>query len=195
MPSYEDHPDITALLAHWRSGDQATHEALMRIVYPVLRDIARARLRHSPGEPTLRATELVNEAYMKLVRTGKGGWQNRMHFFAVAARAIRGFIVDHLRARHADKRGGNLPFISLDDAGDAATEDVIDLRIDWLAVHDALNDLEALDPECAQVIEMKFFSGLTTEEIAEALSVSRSTIVRQWRFARAWLADRLRDRQ
>jgi RNA polymerase sigma factor (TIGR02999 family) len=196
VPSYENHPDITALLAQWRSGDRATHEALMRIAYPVLRDIARARLRRSPGDPTLRATEIANEAYLKLVRTGNPDWKSRMHFFAVAAHAIRSFIVDHMRARNADKRGGDLPFVSLDSVkDDAAADDMIDLRIDWLAVHEALVDLEALDGECAQMVELKFFSGLTTEEIANALGVSRATVVRQWRFARAWLADRLRDRR
>ena len=196
MPVNEDNPDITALLAEWRSGDREAHDLLMRIVYPVLRDIARVRLRQSPGEPTLRPTELVNEAYMKLLRTGNAGWQNRAHFFAVAARAIRSFIVDYLRARASDKRGGDLPFVPLDDVGDdLAQHDLIDLRIDWLAVHDALDDLEKLDAACAQIVELKFFSGLTTDEIAQAQSISRATVVRQWRFARAWLADRLRHRQ
>ena len=196
VPTDADNPDITALLAQWRGGDRAAHDMLMRVVYPVLRDMARARLRNSPGEPTLRATELVNEAYAKLVRTSSAQWQNRMHFFAVAAHAIRNFIVDYLRARGAEKRGGDLPFASLDDVADeAAHHDMIDLRIDWLAVHDALGDLEALDPACAQVVELKFFSGLTTDEIAQTQAVSRATVVRQWRFARAWLADRLRDRR
>lgn len=192
MPPSAENTDITALLLEWRNGNSQAHEALMRVVYPVLRDIAQARLRRAPGEPTLRATELANEVYTKLARADSIGYQSRAHFFAVAARAIRNFVVDYLRARDAEKRGGDVPFVALEDAvDDVSADNAIDLRVDWLAVHGALSDLEAIDAACAQVVELKFFSGLTTDEIAQTLSISRATVVRQWRFARAWLADRL----
>lgn len=192
MQQPPDDTDITALLADWRKGDEKARDALMRAIYPVLRDIARARLRAAPGDPSLRATELVSEAYAKLARVDNIEWQSRVHFFAVAARAIRNFIIDYLRARESAKRGRDVAFVPLDEAHDAAYDGLIDLRIDWLAVHAALNDLERIDAPCATIVELKFFSGLTTEEIAEAQSVSVATVVRQWRFARAWLEDRLR---
>jgi RNA polymerase sigma factor (TIGR02999 family) len=185
--------DITALLARWREGDRSAESALMNAVYPVLRSLARARLRRT-SELTFSATEIANEAYARLARGDGIAYQDRGHFFAVAARAMRNFIVDHLRARGSDKRGGDLPLVSLDhadtDAG-AAPHDLIDLRVDWLAVHEALLRLEGVDADCAQVVELKFFSGLTTEEIAAARGVSRSTVVRHWRFAKAWLTAEL----
>lgn len=187
--------DITALLARWRAGDREAENVLMTAVYPVLRELARQRLRRSGGDPTLSATELVNEAYSRLARNTAIDYQNRAHFFAVAARAIRHFVVDYLRARGSEKRGGGLSFVEFDhaEAGHAA-EDLIDLRTDWLAVHEALNRLERIDGECARIVELKFFSGLTTEEIALASGVSRATVVRNWRFAKAWLLDQLAPR-
>ena len=183
--------DITALLAKWREGDRAAESELMNAVYPVLRDLAQARLRRCIGELTFSATELANEAYARLARADYLNFQDRTHFYAVAARAIRNFVVDHLRARGSEKRGGGLPFVGLEQVDIEGGEDLIDLRTDWLAVHDALNKLEAIDKDCAQLVELKFFSGLTTEEIAEASGVSRATVVRNWRFAKAWLMDQL----
>jgi len=138
----------------------------------------------------LRATELVNEAYTRLAGSDID-WQSRAHFFAVAARAIRNIVIDYVRAQGAEKRGGDLPFVSMELAAEASGEDGVDLRVDWLSVHAALIELEGLDAEVARVVELKFFSGLTTDEIAAATSTSRATVVRDWRFARAWLADRL----
>ncbi len=163
----------------------------MRAVYPVLRDIARARLRRTPNEFTLQATELVNEAYARLVHSKHTDWKDRVHFFAVAARAIRNVVVDYLRARNAEKRGGDLPFVTLDSILDEAADSTIDLRVDWITVHTALNELEIRDAKGARLVELKFFSGLTTEEIAEAMHISRASVVREWRFARAWLVNRL----
>jgi RNA polymerase sigma factor (TIGR02999 family) len=182
--------DITALLQRWRTGDRAAEDQLMRAVYPVLRDLARARARRLPADFTLRATELAHEAYARLASSGVD-WKDRTHFFAVAARAIRNIVIDHVRAQGAEKRGGDLPFVPLELADDVAGDDVIDLRVDWLGVHAALDELEALDAGISRVVELKFFSGLTTDEIAEAAGISRATVVRDWRFARAWLADRL----
>ena len=186
--------DITALLTRWRSGDREAESALMNAVYPLLRELAQLRLRRSGGNPTLSATELVNEAYARLARADSIDYQNSTHFFAVAARAIRNFVVDYLRARSSEKRGGGLPFVELDKADETPTDNLIDLRTDWLAVHEALNRLELVDRECAQMVELKFFSGLTTEEIAQASGVSRATVVRNWRFAKAWLLDQLAPR-
>jgi RNA polymerase sigma factor (TIGR02999 family) len=181
--------DITGLLGRWRAGDRAAEAQLMQLVYPVMRDIARMRVRRMPSDFTLRATELANEAYTRLAACNVD-WQDRAHFFAVAARAIRNIVVDHVRAQDAEKRGGDLPFVSLELADESAG-DAIDLRADWLSVHAAIDELEALDAGVSRVVELKFFSGLNTEEIAEAAGVSRATVVRDWRFARAWLADRL----
>lgn len=190
-----DDTDITALLARWREGDRDAENALMTAVYPLLHELAQLRLRRSGGDPTLSATELVNEAYARLARGDGVDYQNRAHFFAVAARAIRNFVVDYLRARGSEKRGGGLPFVELDRADGLQTEELIDLRTDWIAVHDALNRLEEIDRDCARMVELKFFSGLTTEEIALASGVSRATVVRNWRFAKAWLLDQLAPRE
>jgi len=187
--------DITALLSRWREGDRDAENALMTAVYPLLRELAQMRLRRSGGDPTLSATELVNEAYARLARGEGVDYQNRAHFFAVAARAIRNFVVDYLRARGSEKRGGGLPFVELDRADSHQVDDLIDLRTDWIAVHDALNRLEEIDRDCARMVELKFFSGLTTEEIALASGVSRATVVRNWRFAKAWLLDQLTPRE
>ncbi len=186
--------DITALLARWREGDRDAENALMTAVYPLLRELAQMRLRRSGGDPTLSATELVNEAYARLARGDGVDYQNRAHFFAVAARAIRNLVVDYLRARGSEKRGGGLPFVELDRAENHAADELIDLRTDWIAVHEALNRLEEVDRDCARLVELKFFSGLTTEEIALASGVSRATVVRHWRFAKAWLLDQLAPR-
>ncbi len=189
-PAMDDRPDITALLTRWRAGSHEAESALMLAVYPALRDIARARLRKTPGDFTLRATELVNEAYSRLAGATVD-WQNRSHFFAVAARAIRNILVDHQREQGAEKRGGDLPFVPLDLVTEEEAEGHVDLRVDWLAVHDALSELESVDAQSARIVELKFFSGLSVDEIAEAVAVSRATVVRDWRFARAWLAERL----
>lgn len=182
--------DITELLEAWRDGDRTAENALMQLVYPTLRDIARARAGRFSADFTLRATELVNEAYTRL--TGADiAWRDRAHFFAVAARAIRNIVIDYVRAQGTEKRGGDLPFVPLELAADVAGDDSVDLRIDWLGVHVALNELEALDADVARIVELKFFSGLTTDEVATATGRSRATVVRDWRFARAWLADRL----
>ena len=182
--------DITALLVRWRNGDRAAESALLQRVYPALRDIARSRLRGM--NLTLSTTDLAHEAYTRLSRNTVIDYRDRGHFFAVAARATRHFVIDHLRSRMSEKRGGGLPFVALDDVEDDVVQEGIDLGVDWIAVHDALNVLEDIDGESARIVELKFFSGLTTEEIADAVGISRATVVRSWRFAKAWLADRLR---
>ncbi|MDZ4811493.1 MAG: ECF-type sigma factor [Pseudomonadota bacterium] len=184
-------PDITELLNRWRSGQAGAQAELMREVYPILRDMARARLRRSPDGLTLQATEIAHEAYLRIAQMAAIEWNGRVHFFAVAANAIRNIVIDHLRARNSEKRGGDLPFVPLHLAHDEAPDGNIDLRVDWLAVHAALNELEATDARSARIVELKFFSGLTTDEIAQAMALSSASVVREWRFGRAWLANRL----
>jgi RNA polymerase sigma factor (TIGR02999 family) len=182
--------DITQLLSRWRSGERGIDNQLADAIYPTLRDIARQHLRGRMGPVTLRATELANEAYLRLERQRSVDWQNRNHFFAIAATVIRRVLVDHLRERGAEKRGGGLLQMQIDDMdlrpAPSATEPVA-----WVAVDRALTELEALEPECARVVELRVFGGLTTEAIAEVCGTSTATVGRQWRFARAWLADRL----
>jgi RNA polymerase sigma factor (TIGR02999 family) len=187
--SAESTPDITALLARWREGDRDAESELLRAVYPALRDIARARL--SGAHLTLSATELAHETYLRLSRNESIEFNDRGHFFAIAARATRHFVVDYLRSRDSDKRGGGLPFAALDEIADHVVDDRIDLSVDWLAVHEAIDVLEQVDPDGARVVELKFFSGMTTDEIADAMGSSRATVVRDWRFAKAWLAARM----
>jgi RNA polymerase sigma factor (TIGR02999 family) len=183
--------DITSLLSAWRNGDCEARDQLMEKIYPLMRDMARSRLRRSPQDITLDATDLANEAYTRLDGIRTLDWQSRAHFMAVSARAIRNIVVDHLRARSSDKRGGDLPFVSVEELDLDSGPVAINLDYDWLSVHVALDELETIDKSSAEVVELKFFSGLTTDEIAEAIGISRATVVRQWRFARAWMANRL----
>jgi RNA polymerase sigma factor (TIGR02999 family) len=187
--------DITALLARWRGGEKRAEKVLLDAVYPALRDIARARLHRTPGELTLSATDLAHETYARLAGKKDFEYRDRTHFFAMAARAVRYYVIDHVRARNSEKRGGQLPFVPLHDLGadEPGGNDGIDLRIDWLAVHTALDALERIDQTCAQIVELKFFSGLTLDEIAEVTAISRASVVRNWRFAKAWLADQLQS--
>lgn len=184
---------ITELLARWRNGERDAESELLRHVYPALRDLAHARLRGT--DMTLSTTDLAHEAYARLCHGTPIEYRDRGHFFAVAARATRHFVIDYLRGRSSEKRGGGLPFVAIDELEEIENEqpdDRIDLHVDWIAVHEALNVLERVDGDSARVVELKFFSGLTTDEIADAVGISRATVVRSWRFAKAWLADRLR---
>jgi RNA polymerase sigma factor (TIGR02999 family) len=156
----------------------------------VLLDLARAQIRRHGGQLTLRATELANEAYTRLVPQSGVDWRNRGHFYAIAATVMRRVVVDYLRARSADKRGGDVLFVPLQDLTSTEQPTVGD-AVDWLAVDQALNELAELDPDSAKVVEMRLFSGLGVEEIASVLDSSTATVGRQWRFARTWLADRL----
>lgn len=182
---------VTQLLARWRQGDRSVEVPLMQMVYPVLCQIAQARLNCLSVALTLSATELANETYMRLAAANSVPWSDRNHFYAFAARVTRNFVVDHLRARDACKRGGDLPLVRLDELDeDSHPQDLLDLSYDWIGVHEALNQLETLHRACAQVVELKFFSGMTMEEIAGVCGISPATVGRHWRFARAWLLQR-----
>ncbi len=190
MPTADRIPELTALLSAWKGGDRSVEQRLVACIYPVLRDISRAQMRKHAGLVTLAATELANEAYERLHRQRAVEWQNRDHFYAIAATVIRRVIVDHIRQRSAEKRGGEIVFVGLDEAevaGVPATEH----GVDWLALDQALNELASVDAEVARVVELRFFSGLSVEQIATVNASSTATVGRQWRFARAWLAQRL----
>lgn len=178
--------DVTALL-HDLRGDANAVDALMPVVYEELRGIARRQLRHERPGHTLSTTALVHEAYVRLVDQTRVEWQDRAHFFAVAARAMRRILVDHARRRTAQKRGGNQQPIPLDEAQLA-----MDAQADLLlSLDEALDRLAAFSERLAQVVELRFFGGMTEEETAEALGLSARTVRRDWVKAKAWLFKEL----
>lgn len=186
----DPNPAITDLLGRWKTGDRSVENELITIVYPVLREIAAAQVRRNSGVLTLQATELANEAYSKLAKQYAVDWRNRDHFYAIAATVIRRVVVDYLRVRGRVKRGGRLPLVALDELTEGQ-EPAVDDSVDWLGLDEALTELAVVDVECARVVEMKFFSGLTTDKIAEVCGSSVATVGRQWRFSRAWLRKRM----
>lgn len=181
---------ITQLLAQWKTGDRSVEAALMAQVYPVLRAVAGGQARRAGVPLTLGATDLAHEAYLRLQRQQCVDWRNRDQFFAICATVVRRVVVDHLRERHADKRGGGLGAIALDEVRAAELSQPAD-AVDWIALDQALARLETLDPAVARVVELKLFSTLDAEQIASACRSSVATVGRQWRFARSWLAQEL----
>jgi RNA polymerase sigma factor (TIGR02999 family) len=175
--------EVTRLLAELNGGNKEALGQLLPLVYDELRRVAKRFLNRERQGHTLQATALVHEAYMKLLGQREVNWQNRAHFFGVAAQAMRRILVDRARARLADKRGGANKPISLDEAVAIDHEPSAEL----MALDEALTRLARLDPEQAKVVELRFFAGLTVEETAAVLGVSDSTIKREWRVARAWL--------
>ncbi len=175
-------PEITSLLAGWRQGDAQAREALMQQVYANVRAIAARSLRAMPGG-TLNATDLAHEALLRLLGSDPG-WADRHHFFAVAAQATRQVLIDAARKRLADKRGGNVPRVALEEAGEIASPED-DRRL--LGIDAALTELAAANPRRARMIEMVYFGGLSRAEVAAALQVSETTVDRDLRLARAWL--------
>lgn len=174
---------VTRLLHSWRDGNKAALDELLPLVYAELRRLAESQMRHERAGHTLQSTALVHEAYMKLVGQEDAQWQNRAHFFAVAARVIRRILVDHARARGAVKRGQAMPKLSLDDAIEVPGDK------DWelVALDDALNRLAEMDEQQSRVVELRFFTGLSVEETAEAIGISTATVKRDWATAKAWL--------
>lgn len=176
--------DVTQLLNEMAEGSPEAAELVFPRVYAELKGIAQSRLRSERDGHTLSATALVHEAYLKLVRQSDVDWQNRSHFYAIAARAMRRVLLDYAIARKAEKRGGGAPVVTLEDdsAGHLTKID------DVIAVDEALTRLAALDERQAQVVELRFFGGLTLEHIARTLDVSLASVNRDWRMARAFLA-------
>lgn len=181
---------ITDLLTRWKQGDKSVETELVELVYPLLREVAAAQVRRNFGVLTLQATELANEAYSKLVKLHGLDWQNRDHFFAVAATVIRRVVIDYLRQRGSAKRGGGLPLLAIDEVHQEQLA-VFDESADWIGLDEAMTELASVDRSCAKVVELKFFSGLTNDKIADVCGISVPTVVRQWRFARAWLGKRM----
>jgi RNA polymerase sigma-70 factor, ECF subfamily len=176
--------DVTRLLMQWSQGDAAALQQVYPLVYDELRQLARRRLHGEHREHTLAPTALVHEVYLRLVDQRRATWQNRAQFLAVAAQLMRRILVDHARARRARKRGGTATLVSLDSAGDLPASTG---TADVLAIDEAVTKLAAHDADQARIVELRFFAGLSVEEIAHVLHRSPRTVKREWRLARAWL--------
>jgi RNA polymerase sigma factor (TIGR02999 family) len=180
---------ITKMLNQYQSGDRKVLDELFPVVYDELRRLARSRLQGERSDHTLQPTALVHEAYLRLIEQHSTNWQNRAHFFGLAAEMMRRILVNHAVKRNAEKRFGSQTKIALDDAIDVLAEREVDL----VALNDALDKLAEFDAQQAKIIELRFFAGLKIEEVAEVLGVSESTVKREWRVAKAWLHDRLKS--
>jgi len=183
----DDRLELTALLRDWRGGNEEAGKQLMTAAYEHLCRLAGHYLRHERSDHTLQATELVSELYVKLFSSEAVNWQDRAHFFAVAARQLRRILIDHARARRAEKRGGDGVKVSLSDIAGPAQS----VEIDVLHIDEILRQFEVLDPRAAAGVELRFFAGLKETEIAEVLGISLATLHRDWKFSRAWLISRL----
>jgi RNA polymerase sigma factor (TIGR02999 family) len=179
--------DLTQLLIAWRNGDEAALASLMPLVYDELRRLAERRLRRERADHSWRATELVHETYLKLLNWRNISWQNRAHFFAIAAQLMRNILVDRARNQQAEKRGGIQQKISIDDQPNLSQP----VELDLVALDDALNSLALIDAQQSRIIELRYFGGLTIEETAEVLGISSATVKREWMMARAWLLREL----
>lgn len=178
---------ITQLLEKWSKGDEKALDQLMPLVYDELHRLAEGYLRRERREHTLQPTALVNELFLKFFDQNSMSWQNRAQFFGVAARIMRRILVDHARAHHSAKRGGDRLAVSLKDIAAFGTQPDADL----LVLHDVLNQLEQLDPVQGRIVELRFFGGLTIRETAEVMNVSHATVEREWRTAKAFLKREL----
>jgi RNA polymerase sigma factor (TIGR02999 family) len=176
--------EITQMLREWSDGKPEALENLLPLVYGELHRQAASFLRKERPGHTLQTTALINEAYLKLIDRRDVNWQSRTHFFAVAAQAMRRILVDYARAKHREKRGGDNIKLSLEAATLVAAEEK---GVDLIALDEALNKLAERDEQQARIVELHYFSGLSLEETAEALHVSRATVARDWEAARAWL--------
>ena len=179
--------ELTQLLVDYSNGKREALDVLTPMVYKELRNLAARYLRRERSDHTLQSTALVHEAYLRLIDQNQVQWQNRAHFFGVAAQMIRRILVDHARTRHAQKRGGNAQKLSLDEAIGLPEQRDLDI----IALDDALKLLAELDPQQSKVIELRFFGGLSIEETAEAIGISPATVKREWVTARAWLLRQL----
>lgn len=176
--------DVTALLAAWTDGDRDALDSLMPHVMRELKRIAAGYLARERRADTLQVTALVNEAYLRLVDVRPAAWESRARFFALAAQIMRRILVDHARAQFGPRRGGRSPHVSLDDALVVSDESTPSL----LRLDDALSALEQHDARKSRIVELRVFGGLSTREIADVLGTSERTVLREWQFAKAWLA-------
>ena len=190
MEAGSSNQHLTQLLRAWTRGDTRAQEALAEIVYQELRRLAQSYIRRERPGHTLQATALVHEAYLRLVDQ-RTEWKSRAHFFAVAAQMMRRILVDHAKGHLAQKRGARPGKIPLDEALTISTEPTGDL----VALNDALTKLETLDPQRGQIVELRFFAGLSNEESAKVLGISPATVQRRWAGARAWLYHELSHKE
>jgi len=180
----ENSQQITQLLKQWSNGDAEVLDDLMPLVYIELRRQASGYLRRERSDHTLQPTALINEAYLKLIDQRDVKWQNRAHFFAIAAQAMRRILVDYARERHREKRGGAAENLPIDEALTIVSQEK---SVDLVALDEALNKLATFDDRQAKVVELRYFSGLSIDETAEVLNVSNVTVRRDWNMAKAWL--------
>lgn len=193
----ENQQNLTLLLNAAGHGDSAAASALLPMVYEELRVLAHQRLAKEAGGGkaiTMQATGLVHEAYIRLVKDTDAQWNGRNHFFAAAAIAMRRILVERARANGGPKRGGGRARVSLDEAGAAAPAEGPD-AMDWIALDEALSDLEGHDPRLAQIVMLRYFAGLTVEKTAEVVGLSSRQVKREWNLARAWLYERMTGEQ
>jgi RNA polymerase sigma factor (TIGR02999 family) len=179
--------EVTRHLTRLRSGDREAAEELLPLVYNELRALAQSYLAHRPGGATLQATSIVHEVYLRLVDQTNVDWESRAHFFAVAAKAMQQLLVDHVRRSGAQKRGGGAQRVAIDALSVPDEQSSVAL----LDLEESLSALAELDPFQAQIVELRFYGGLSFGEVAQVLGVSKSTVEREWRTARAWLISRL----
>src|SRR5688572_29252556 len=175
--------DITQLLLKWSEGSSAAFEDLIPLISPELRRLARKYMQRENPAHTLQTSALINEAYVRLVSQQDVEWHNRAHFFAVAAQVMRHILIDHARKHHVARRGGGLLRVSLDETAVASHE----RASEFVALDEALTKLAVVDARKSQIVEMRFFGGLTVDEVAEVMKLSPITIKREWRAAKAWL--------
>jgi RNA polymerase sigma factor (TIGR02999 family) len=175
--------DVSELLNAWSDGEESALEELMPLVYDELRVMAKRYMNSQPSDHTLQTTALIHEAYLKLADNKEKHWENRAHFFAVAAQAMRHILVDHARSHQAVKRGGATETISLDNSAFVSPERASEM----VALDDALKGLETLDSRKSRVVELRYFGGLSVVETASVLKISPETVQRDWRFAKTWL--------
>lgn len=181
-------PNVTVLLNKAHAGDENALNELLPLVYDELRRVASNQLRNERSDHTLQATALVHEAYLRLLEQKEVDWQNRVHFFSIAAEMMRRILVNYAVQRNAKKRGDGAAKIELDEAIGFAKERELDLVV----LDETLNELAKFDPDQARIVELRFFAGLTIEETAQALGVSDSTVKREWRSAKAWIMARMK---
>ena len=181
---------ITKLLQGWRGGDRAALDALVPVVYKELHRLAHCELRKERPDHTLQSAALVNEAYLRLFRMQPPRWENRTHFFAIAAHLMRQILVDYARRHHASKRGSGLCMLTLDDVGALSQRKEMDV----IAIDDALHALAEVDPRQSRVVELRFFAGLSLEETSEVMGIATATVQRDWTAARAWLYREISQR-
>ena len=187
MPETNPKGEVTKLLAEWSGGDQSALNKMIPLVYAELHVIARRAWNRDPRNGTLQPTALINEAYLKLANAENASYQDRCHFFAVASKAMRQILVNHAMSRLSGKRGFGLANVSIDDVEPAVHQEAAEI----VALHEALEALDAVDPRKSMIVEMRYFGGLSIEETAEAMGISVATVNRDWRLARSWLIRKM----